>query len=299
MRPTLFRMQSPSFTRFGDLPPASPVVMSVPHAGRDYPPALREALRVPFDTVVALEDRHIDIVATRARTVETMIVQTRARAWIDLNRSEAERDPRVDEGANPMAQPQPSAKLRSGLGLVPRRAAAAPDLWRRRFTDADISSRIANDHRPYHDAVHDALAAAQARFGIAILLDVHSMPPLSAAGVPGGSPPRIVLGDRFGRSADTRFLARLETEIADTGLPFARNAPYAGGHILERHARPTAGIHAIQLEFDRSLYLDRQFDGLGTGVDATVRLLKALLTTLTNEALAMAASATTRAAAAE
>ncbi|MEG8052603.1 N-formylglutamate amidohydrolase [Sphingomonas aerolata] len=128
-----------------------------------------------------------------------------------------------------MAQPQPSAKLRSGLGLVPRRAAAAPDLWRRRFTDADISSRIANDHRPYHDAVHDALAAAQAKFGIAILLDVHSMPPLSAAGVPGGSPPRIVLGDRFGRSADPRFLARLETEIADTGLPFARNAPYAGG----------------------------------------------------------------------
>ena len=108
-----------------------------------------------------------------------------------------------------------------------------------------------------------------------------------------------MLGDRFGRSADPRFLTRLETEIADTGLPCARNAPYAGGHILERHARPTAGIHAIQLEFDRSLYLDRQFDGLGTGVDATVRLLKALLTTLTNEARAMGASATTRAAAAE
>ena len=135
-------MQPPSFTRLGAMPPTCPVVMSVPHAGRDYPPALIAALRMPFSAVVALEDRHIDRVAERARRDETMIVQTRARAWIDLNRSETERDPRVDEGANPMAQPIPSAKLRSGLGLVPRRAAGPHDLWRRRFDDADIAARI-------------------------------------------------------------------------------------------------------------------------------------------------------------
>lgn len=293
-------MQPPSFTRLGQTPPSSPIVLSVPHAGRDYPQALIAALRVPFTLVTGLEDRHVDIVAARARRDETMIVQTKARAWIDLNRSETERDPRVDEGANPMAQPTPSAKLRSGLGLVPRRAAAAQELWRRRFSGDDIAARIADDYRPYHAAVHEALAAAHARFGIAVLLDVHSMPPLGNAG--NDAAPRIVIGDRFGRSAAPRFVARLEAEAEAVRVPVARNAPYAGGHILERHARPASGIHAIQLEFDRALYLDRQFDGLGTGVDATVRLLAAMLAALTDEAFHGAADgvpALPRAAAAE
>ena len=294
MPPTLYAMPDSSFDRFGQTPPTSPVVISVPHAGREYPPELVTALRVPLSAVMTLEDRRIDAVAIAARRDETMIVQTRARAWIDLNRSEMERDPRVDEGADPTAQPKPSAKLRSGLGLVPRRASAASDLWRRRFTDADIVRRIEQDYRPYHAAVGDALAAAHARFGIAVLLDVHSMPPLSASGTGGNPPPRVVIGDRFGRSTAPRFVARLQAEAEDARLPVAINAPYAGGHILERHGRPSTGIHALQLEFDRSLYLDRQFDGLGTGFDRVVHLLKAMLAALGDEA-----QATPRLAAAE
>ncbi|MEG3163017.1 N-formylglutamate amidohydrolase [Sphingomonas sp. PB2P19] len=273
--------QTPSFTRTGALPPASPVVMSVPHAGRDYPAALRQALRVPLATVLPLEDRHIDAVARAARTVETLIVQDRARAWIDLNRSEDERDPKVDEGAPPRALVHQSAKLRSGLGLVPRRASGAGDLWGRRFADADVMRRIADDHRPYHAALSQALAAARTRFGVAVLLDVHSMPPL---GTP-GSAARIVLGDRFGHSADARFVARLEAEGTGSGHATALNAPYAGGHILERHADPAGGIHAIQLEFDRSLYLDRRLDAPGTGFADTAALLGRMLAALADEAL--------------
>lgn len=285
MHPTLLAMQPPSFECFGEMPPVCPVVISVPHAGRDYPPALHAALRLPFSAVMPLEDRHVDAIARAARGAETMLVQRRARAWIDLNRSESERDPRVDEGADPKTQPMPSAKLRSGLGLVPRRATGANDLWRRRFDDADITRRIVEDYRPYHEAVRRALAAAHARFGIALLLDVHSMPPLLAADAQGGVPARIVLGDRFGQSAAPRFVARLEAEAVAARIPCALNTPYAGGHILQRHAKPSAGIHAIQLEFDRSLYLDRQFDGLGTGADAVVGLLRSMLTALADEAL--------------
>lgn len=281
MRPTLFVMSSPPFDQIGDVPPASPVILSVPHAGRDYPSVLRNALAVPQSALVPLEDRHVDTVARAARGDETMIVQTRARAWIDLNRGEDERDPKIDEGAPTPALPLQSAKLRSGLGLVPRRASGTSDLWRRRFTAEDIESRIATDHRPYHAAIAAALAAAHARFGIAILLDLHSMPPLTVA----DGPARIVLGDRFGRTASARFVARLEAEAAARRLPTALNAPYAGGHILARHAKPAVGIHAIQLEIDRSLYLDRRFDRPGTGFDATVALLRAMLAALADEAL--------------
>ncbi len=286
--------QIPSFTRVGAVPPASPVVVSVPHGGRDYPAALRQALRAPLAAVLPLEDRHIDLVAQAARTTEAMIVQQRARAWIDLNRAEDERDPRVDEGAPPRPLMHQSAKLRSGLGLVPRRASAAGDLWGRRFADADVTRRIVEDHRPYHAALSEALAAARATFGVAVLLDVHSMPPLGPPpGQQTGQPPetpgsvaRIVLGDRFGHTADARFVARLEAEGAGAGHAVALNTPYAGGHILARHADPAGGIHAIQLEFDRSLYLDRRLDAPGAGFAGIAALLRRMLAALADEALA-------------
>ncbi len=268
-----------SYERLGTTPPASPVVISVPHAGRDYPIALKTALRVPLAGLLPLEDRLVDAVARSARSCETIIVQTRARAWIDLNRSEDERDPLMDEGAPTIPLAQQSAKLRSGLGLVPRRASGAGDLWARRFTDADVTARIAQDHRPYHAAVAAALAAARARFGIAVLLDVHSMPPLG----PGGA--RVVIGDRFGHAAAARFVARLEGECGAHGFSTALNSPYAGGHILERHARPDAGIHAIQLELDRTSYLDRKLFAPGAGFARVVDLVRSMLAALTDEAL--------------
>jgi N-formylglutamate amidohydrolase len=280
-------MHPSPFERLGAMPPVSPVVISVPHAGRDYPLALKTALRVPLAGLLPLEDRLVDAVARAARTDQTAIVQMRARAWIDLNRGEHERDPLLDEGAPTIPLSQQSAKLRSGLGLVPRRASGTGDLWARRFTDADVTARIANDHRPYHAAIAAALAAAHARFGVAVLLDVHSMPPLGAAN--GGA--RIVLGDRFGHAAAPRFVERVEAECTARGFSVALNVPYAGGHILERHARPHLGIHAIQLELDRTLYLDRKLFAPGAGFARVVDLLRSTLAVLADEALAMPLSA--------
>lgn len=267
---------SPGFTRIGAPLPHTPIVLSVPHAGRDYPAALRAALAVPVSMAQALEDRHADTLALAARGEATLIVQNRARAWIDLNRGEEERDPLVDEGAPSKRVPVGAMKLRSGLGLIPRRARRAHDLWKERFTAADVEARIARDHRPYHAAVAEALVAARDRFGIAVLLDVHSMPPPENGA-------QVVIGDRFGRSAAGRFVARLEAEAG--ALRTALNTPYAGGHILDRHADPAAGIHALQLELDRSLYLDAAFDRPGGGFAATVAMLKRMMAALVDEAL--------------
>ncbi|WBH17373.1 N-formylglutamate amidohydrolase [Sphingomonas radiodurans] len=266
-----------SFDLIGQMPPASPVVLSVPHGGRDYPMALRASSRVPVTALAGLEDRYIDAVALAARGIETTIVQQLARAWIDLNRAEHDRDPRLDEGA---AAGHLSAKVRSGLGLVPRRTAAAGDLWRRRLSNAEVEARIAATHRPYHAALEAALAAARARFGVAVLLDLHSMPPIV------GSRARIVIGDRFGRAAAGRFVQRIDAEVAAAGLEHAVNAPYAGGHILERHGRPSVQIHAVQLEIDRSLYLDAALDQPGPGFDQVVQLVRAIIDSLADEALA-------------
>lgn len=260
-----------------------PVILSVPHAGRDYPPALDEALRVPAAALQLLEDRFVDMVARAARDRQPTLIQTVPRAWIDLNRSEQERDPKVDAGADWTTQPRASAKLRSGLGLVPRRTGAAGDLWRRRFSGAEVEARIVADHRPYHAALAGLLEGARERFGVAVLLDLHSMPPLGT-----GEGARVVLGDRFGKAAGARFVARAEEEVRRCGVPVAINTPYAGAHILERHGAPARGIHAIQLELDRSLYLDAALDQPGPGFGETAALVARVLSALADEALSAA-----------
>ena len=259
---------------------AGPVILSVPHAGREYPLPLRAALRVPVEALRPLEDRHVDALALAARRDETLLVQRQARAWIDLNRAEHERDPVIDSGADRHAAPHASAKLRGGLGLVPRRVPGVGEIWRRQLDGEEVNARILRDYRPYHAALAGALTRARARYGVAVLLDIHSMPPL------GKGLPQIVLGDRFGRSAAARFVHRIDAVAAHAGLSTALNTPYAGGHILDRHARPAGGVHAIQIEFDRSLYLDAALDRPGAGLNATATLLRAMIAALADEALA-------------
>lgn len=269
-----------SFDLIGPSRPESPVVISVPHAGRDYPDALRAMLRAPAAALATLEDRLIDAVALAARATETVIIQRRPRAWIDLNRAESERDPRLDDGASAAAQPTASAKVKSGLGLVPRRTSQAGELWTRRLSAAEVEARIAADHRPYHQALGEVLAAARARFGAAVLLDLHSMPSIAGSGAP-----QVVLGDRFGRAAAARFVHRVEAEVAAAGLRHALNTPYAGGHILDRHAGPARGVHAVQLELDRALYLDRRGE-LSAQAGAIATLVRRIAAALADEALA-------------
>jgi N-formylglutamate amidohydrolase len=275
----------PSFDILGGPHPASPVILAVPHAGRDYPLAMRANLRVPVERLLLLEDRHADSLALAARGDEWTIIAHRARAWIDLNRSEMERDPLLDHGARPGLAPASSAKVRNGLGLIPRRTSATGDIWARRLEIEDVEARIRHDHRPYHAAIGEALQAAHARFGVAVLLDVHSMPSLGRDGA------QIVIGDRFGRSAAARISARIEAAARDAGLRVAANAPYPGGHTLDRHADLRRGVHAVQLEIDRSLYLDAAHDRVGPGFDATAGLLRDIIAALTDEALPQAIAA--------
>ncbi|PZO73679.1 MAG: N-formylglutamate amidohydrolase [Sphingomonas hengshuiensis] len=273
---------APSFRRLGPVVPRSPLVVSVPHAGRDYPPEMQALLTVPLARLAPLEDRFVDAVAMGALGAEVMILANRPRGWIDLNRSPVrDRDPQVDAGVDGRSfSAMASDKVRSGIGLVPRRAGGADNMWRRKLTAAEVAERIERDHAPYHAALATALAAAHARFGVALLLDLHSMPPL-----PGATPARLVLGDRYGHSCAARFTDLAAQVLRDSGLPLAVNHPYAGGHILNSQARPRAGIHGLQVEIDRSLYLDDALDRPGPGLEATVWRVRRLLDALTDATL--------------
>jgi N-formylglutamate amidohydrolase len=274
----------PPYERHGPAEPLTPIVLSVPHAGRAYPAAMQELLRLPVAALLPLEDRLVDQVALAARGAHTLFVATLPRAWIDLNRSEHERDPRVDAGADPLGQT--SARLRSGLGLVPRRASSTADIWKRQLTAEEVAARIVGQHRPYHAAIAAALAAARARFGMAVLLDIHSMPSL-----PGVTPAQLVLGDRHGRSAGRRLVTALEAAAREAGLRVARNQPYAGGHVTTTHGAPSRNLHAVQIEFDRSLYLDPTLTEAGVGLPTLAATLAHMIAAVSEECLPPALAA--------
>lgn len=281
------------FDLHGPAIPNYPVIVSVPHAGRCYGDDLLAGARVGVPVLQRLEDRYADLLARRLidRGV-TVLVATAPRALIDLNRHEREIDPAMVAGIPRDYALQTSAKLRGGLGLFPRRLSGAHELWRQTMTWAQAQQRIATYHQPYHEAVAGLMAAARDRFGHAILIDLHSMPPLPppAAGV---GAPVVVLGDRFGRSAASRLTTLTADIVRAHGHEVAQNNPYAGGYMAERHGRPDRDYHALQIEVDRSLYLDGRLDGPGAGL-ATMqamigRIVNALAVELPRDDYALAA----------
>lgn len=245
-----------------------PVLLSVPHSGRDYPDWLVAMASGGKASLTTLEDPLVDRLVWRAiqRGCGAVIART-ARALVDCNRAEDEVDPSVVDGVR---RGRITARARGGLGIVPGRTQQHGYLWRRSINREQLEERIVQAHRPYHEAIEQQLGLLLDRFGCALLLDCHSMPP-----PPQGIPP-IVFGDCRGRTADG-WVGHEAMSIADRcGFDSGLNDPFAGGHVIERHARPARGIHALQIELDRRVYLDRALKLAGNGFDKGAQLIEKL-----------------------
>lgn len=245
-----------------------PVLLSVPHSGRDYPDWLIALSCAGKPSLAALEDPLVDRLTWRAIQRGCAGVIARApRAAIDCNRAEDEIDPSVIDGSR---RTRITARARGGLGIVPGRTQQHGYLWRRPISLDQLDERIADAHRPYHRSIEELLSLLLDRFGCALLLDCHSMPP-----PPEGIPP-IVFGDCRGRTADG-WLSREAVAIANrSGFEAGLNDPFAGGHVIDRHARPARGVQALQIELDRRLYLDASMKDPGAGFDRAASLIEAL-----------------------
>jgi N-formylglutamate amidohydrolase len=245
-----------------------PLCISVPHAGRDYPDWVPGALAVPLAKTRSLEDRYADALLPDAiARGHAALIARSPRLIIDLNRAETDIDHAMVRDIHMLAA-RPSVRARGGLGLVPERLGTVGRLWRARLSASDLAARIAAHHRPYHRALGDMLTTTHVRHGIAVLLDLHSMPSLA-----GPDAADIVIGDLHGRAADPVFAAAARDLLSAKGLKVAYNAPYAGGYILERHTRPAKGVHGLQIEIDRRLYLDSKLDQPGQGASAMAAIV--------------------------
>ncbi|QFT78192.1 N-formylglutamate amidohydrolase [Erythrobacter sp. THAF29] len=240
-----------------------PVLIAVPHAGRVYPSETLAEMRDADLSQLRLEDRHVDLLGVEiAKATGTGLMVAHApRAMLDLNRSHDDVDWEMVDGAGRrLSKPQPvltgtNRRARSGLGLVPRRLPGFGEIWRSKLPREELDRRIDRIHRPYHEYLGRELERIRNAWGAALLIDLHSMPPLRKQHGQ-NEPPRIVLGDRFGSSCDGSLISRAVGYLKQHACPVAHNRPYSGGYVLDRHASPRRGLHAMQVEVCRAAYLD-------------------------------------------
>lgn len=279
-----------AFAQHARFPSPVPIMIAVPHAGRAYPADLQRMMRQPGESALRLEDRLVDLVADAVarETGASLIIAHAPRALVDLNRDTDDVDWDMIVGGAPGIRARLGAgrRARTGLGLVPRRLPGIGEIWRQRFSQAELTARIDEVHRPYHQALGETFEALRDRWGRALLIDLHSMPPLGPQSGPDAAA-TFVVGDRFGASCDGTLVQSALDYLRAAGGRAAHNRPYAGGYVLDRHGAPARGLNAIQLEVCRSAYLDAKMNGPGPGMAQVVEVLTGLVRRLASELNAM------------
>lgn len=238
---------------------ARPFVFASPHSGSRYPGDMGGAA-LPERSLRSAEDALVDrLIACGPAHGAALIAGQAGRAYVDLNREPDELDPLlIADGGSLEASPRAAA----GYGVVPRLSGDGRPLYDRRLPLAEVQTRIARVHAPYHAALDALMQAARERNGRAVLVDWHSMP--ARAGGPGRGVD-VVLGDRHGSSCDPAITRRLRALFESLGWRVALNHPYAGGYSTRLWARPDEGFHAVQIELSRALYFDEAVMAPGPG----------------------------------
>ena len=242
-------------------PPAhmAPIVFASPHSGKDYPPEFVSASHLDPLTLRRSEDAYVDELFAAAPAAGAPLLRALfPRAFVDPNREPYELDPAMFEGVLPEYANTSSPRVAAGLGTIARVVCSGAEIYGCKLGVADALDRIEAYYRPYHRTLNALIEATKARFGHALLFDCHSMP---SVGGPMDKDPGLkrvdfVLGDCHGAACDRAISDFVEDYLKQLGYVVTRNAPYAGGFTTRHYGQPDAGVHVLQIEINRALYMD-------------------------------------------
>lgn len=237
---------------------AAPFLFNSPHSGVIYPKTFVEQARLDLQSLRRSEDSFVDTLFSAVTEAGMPFMRAHfPRCYVDVNREPYELDPRMFEGRLPAYANTRSMRVSGGLGTVARIVGEAQEIYGRRIPVDEAITRIENFYKPYHRALRRTMVQMQRSFGLAVLIDCHSMPSNT-----GHRDERartdIVLGDRYGTSCAGVITDVLELELRRRGFAVVRNKPYAGGFITEHYGNPASGMHAVQIEINRALYMDER-----------------------------------------
>lgn len=237
---------------------SQPFVFNSPHSGHAYPQAFLDASRLDSHRIRLSEDAHVDRLFDHVVDRGAPLVRAHfPRAYLDVNREPYELDPKMFAGRLPSYANIRSIRVAGGLGTIARVVAEAEEIYHGPIAVEEALDRIEAIYKPYHALLRRILAHTHVRFGAAVLIDCHSMP----SNVRGQDPRTradFVLGDRYGTAACRDLVEHAADILTDLGYSVAVNKPYAGGFITEHYGRPAKGLHAIQIEVNRGLYMDER-----------------------------------------
>lgn len=253
----------------------APIVFNSAHSGRDYPERFLAMTRLDHLSIRQSEDAFVDDLLARAPHLGTPMLRAHfPRAYLDVNREPWELDPQMF--VEPLSDRfnTSSPRVAAGLGTIARVVAENKPIYRDRLTLADAGMRIEGIYIPYHATLQRLLTEAASAYGVAVLIDCHSMPRIARTG--DRLAPDIVLGDRYGTTCSAALVDLVEMVFAGAGLRVARNRPYAGGFIARTYGRPQHGIHALQIEISRHLYMNETTLEKNDGFNAMRQLMERL-----------------------
>ena len=234
----------------------SSVVFCSPHSGRNYSESFLQNTVLDSHQIRSSEDAFVDELYACAPSMGApLMAATAPRAFVDLNRRADELDGALIHGVRKSIT---NPRVVSGLGVIPRVVAEGRVIHSGKMSIAQAQERLDRYYYPYHTKLRHVLNDTREKFGQAILVDCHSMPRSATEDmvVRGGVRPDVVLGDRFGASCSKGVMDCVARAFEDQGFSVSRNVPFSGAYIVQEYGRPSVGQHAIQVELDRSLYMD-------------------------------------------
>ncbi|NQU72603.1 MAG: N-formylglutamate amidohydrolase [Rhodospirillales bacterium] len=246
-----------------------PLVFASPHSGRRYPAEFVENSLLDALTIRRSEDSFVDELFAAAPNYGAPLLRAHfPRAFIDPNREPFELDPAMFEDELPDFANTQSSRVAAGLGTVARMVANGHDIYRGKLRFADIAERINAYYRPYHRTLRRLIDDTQANFGYCMVIDCHSMPSVGGPMDPDAGHGRadFILGDAFGSTGDKILTETVENTLRAIGHSVTRNKPFSGGYTTRHYGRPAEGVHAVQIEINRGLYMNEATITRGPGM---------------------------------
>jgi N-formylglutamate amidohydrolase len=236
----------------------APIIFNSPHSGSVYPLDFLDVSRIDLLSLRRSEDSFMDeLIGDLSQRGFPVVRVNFPRSYVDVNREPYELDPRMFTGRLPSFANTRSMRVAGGLGTIPRVVGDGQEIYRDRISVDDALARIEALYKPYHRALRRLINKAHQSFGTVVLVDCHSMP---SVGVSRDEPrrPDVVIGDRYGTSCAALLADTVEETMRALGYSVGRNKPYAGGFITEHYGNPASGLHTVQLELNRAIYMDER-----------------------------------------
>ncbi|WP_377808484.1 N-formylglutamate amidohydrolase [Azospirillum sp. A29] len=255
-------LNAPAFEILAPQSQRLPLVLASPHSGNAYSAEFLASSRLDARALRKSEDCFVDEIFAFAPGFGVPLIRALfPRAYLDVNREAYELDPEMFADPLPAYVNTRSPRVAAGLGTIARVVANGEDIYKGKLRFAEALDRVSRCYTPYHNALRQLVDGTRDAFGHVLLIDCHSMPSGSVTtggrgSGRGGTHPDIVLGDCFGNACAPAVIDAAEDYLRGLGYAVSRNNPYAGGYTTRHYGRPRQGIHTLQIEIARDLYMD-------------------------------------------